>query len=121
MLKYMSLIALSILFSSTLIYMPNAYADYELPESVFGYRMILTSTVRTENNETYIGFVQYKNMTPPFILIETKSYNYHQSRIESSVIDGKLVGRIFLAPGMTAEDIKQLRINGYSVLWKSAE
>jgi hypothetical protein len=44
----------------------------------------------------------------------------HQVKITSQVMDEKLVGKIFLPAGVTAEDIKELRINGYTILWKSA-
>jgi hypothetical protein len=108
--------ALLLLLSLT----PMVQADYELPDSLFGYKMILTSSLRNDNGESYIGFVQHQNLKPPFVLLVTKSFNMHQVKITSQVMDEKLVGKIFLPAGVTAEDIKELRINGYTILWKSA-
>ena len=119
MLRY----ALMLFMAATvaLPHVSSVLADYELPQTLFGYKMVLASKPRADEDKTYIGFVQYTNMTPPFVIVVTKSFNMVQSKITTKVVDDALVGRIYLPQGVVAEDVKELRINGYSILWKTAE
>lgn len=104
---------------SPLLLTTKALAEYELPQTLLGYKMVLVSSTRMHNQQAYIGFLQFKNMTPPFVLIQTKGYDFITAEIVSERLDDRLVGKIMLPPKLTGDDVQELRINGYTVLWKN--
>jgi len=99
----------------------TSHADYELPESLLGYKMILASKLRTDDGGRYIGFVQDGYLNPPFVLIGTVRYDMHIAKIAGRVEDTKLIGKIYLPAALSVESINELRINGYTILWKNIE
>lgn len=111
----LALICVPLLFATPVI------AEYEIPSRVLGYRMILASKVHVENDQPYIRFTQFDNLTPPFVLIETKTYDLKMTKIQSEVVDGRLEGRILLPLNMSGDDVQEMRVNGYSILWKNID
>lgn len=121
MLSYVAIKSLRVLGLLLLLYAPVSLADYELPESTFGFKMVLASHAKAENDHLYIGFLQIKNIKPPFVLIQTTSFDLITAKITSEASADQLVGKIHFPPNLKPEQVKELRINGYSVLWKHAE
>ena len=115
-----SLVLLSLAFSCLFVG-KNVFSAYEIAANHLGYKMILASSTQLYQDQTYIGFLQFENITPPFVLIVTKGYNIINPEILSEIVDGRLEGKIMFPPGLVHTDIKELRINGYTILWESKE
>lgn len=118
-MKFLSSLVLLAFACTSLLVVKNAHSAYEIAENHLGYKMVLASSVKVHEGQAYIGFLQIKNIEPPFVLIVTKGYNMISPQILSEVVDDRLEGRIMFPPGLRAGDIKELRINGYTILWKS--
>lgn len=119
MLKNLQAFISASLVTLMLLISPASHAEYELPETLLGYKMVLASTTRMYNDEFYIGFLQFGNMTPPFVLIETKGFDVIAPKIITEIKDDRLLGKIILPANLSADDVQELRINGYSILWKN--
>ena len=115
----MSVLPLLILLSIGIA--DDAHADYALPDSMFGYHMSLSNHAEQGEETMFIGFVQYEGTPAPFVIIETFSNNLFNAKITTQIVEHKVHGKIHLPAGVMGSDVKQLRINGYTVLWKHLE